>query len=68
MDQDKAMTYLLGVLANLADDDRREVNLLTLKGVSANSPLLCIDTKRSKLFEEEIAHSLDILDVAAHSC
>lgn len=58
-------TYLFGVLTNLANDDRRKVNLLALKGVSSNRSLLCLDTKRSELLEEELAHSLDILDIAA---
>lgn len=58
-------TYLFGVLANLANDDRRKVNLLALKTVSPNRSLLRLDTKRSELLEEELAHSLDILDIAA---
>lgn len=60
--------YFFGVLVNLVDDDRREINFFVFKGVSVNSLFFCFDIKRGELFEEEFVYSFDIFDVVVYSC
>lgn len=57
-------TYLLGVIADLADDNRRKLNLGVADLVGANVTLLSLDTELAQLLQEEIGHVLDILDVS----
>lgn len=56
-------THLGRVVANRADNDGREVDLLAVKRVLANPTLLGLDAEVGELRHEPVGHALDVLGV-----
>ena len=61
----RSSTHLLGVLADLSDDDGWEINLFPVQLVSTDGTLLDKEgAQRLELLYKELGHVLDILDIA----